>query len=457
MSELVIFGLFIQACALVLLFARLRQGWFRYLGAIFILMAVFYHGVSEIFAALFPEVDSYRSLFGPAYADQFILLVSTAILAFTVAYCCAIGRKRQVSPAADPHAVAVTASIFDYRVLLLVTGPLLVLTLGGQGYASNGGLNSGTGVGTVLGLTEQFFILGVMLSGLGLIIRFGQRWFLPVLGAQSLLLALVGERRAILVGAVMLVCALARMGLKIRRRQAYACVALLLVIAWAVTAARGAEGRYASTSGASVRLTFLTTGVSHLFSASTGEEIVYTLGYRLDGDSYGAMSLEALASGSSPVGLTPLKNDVLLAIPSFLYPQKDQSNVADRSEKLYVEENLPIPELQTSPGVYIDILPTQLGGLTGILGPVDMICAAFILGLAFAALDRWLARRLGPMRMLIFLGFLYSVLDYEGSWDTYTTTARGIFLLIIFLAPIVALKQYAQDLRQRTFSSAKEG
>ncbi len=93
--------------------------------------------------------------------------------------------------------------------------------------------------------------------------------------------------------------------------------------------------------GHPVRLSFITTGMTHLFSVSTGEELAYTFGYRVDGDSYGAMSLQALDNGSAPVGITPLKNDLLLAIPSFLEPTKDQSNIENRSDKLYVEENLP--------------------------------------------------------------------------------------------------------------------
>jgi hypothetical protein len=230
----------------------------------------------------------------------------------------------------------------------------------------------------------------------------------------------------------------------------------LILFAWTITAARGAEGRYATTSGTGLRLTFLTTGVRSLFSPSTGQELYYTLGYRLDGNSYGAMSLQALDSGSSPVGLTPLKNDLLLAIPSFLNPNKDSTNPADRSEKLYVEEHLPIPELQTSAGQYLDILPTQLGSLTGILGPTGLLFAAFFLGLAFAVLDRWLHHNLGPVRVLIFLGVLYCVLDYEGSWDTYTTTLRGIVVLVVLVGGLLGIRRLTRgDTRQTVVPSGR--
>jgi hypothetical protein len=453
MSELVVLGLLIQLVALVLLFNRLGGTWFRHLGAIFILIAVLYHGVSEIFISLFPSQDTYRTLFEPKYVGQFVLLISVAILVFTIAYVWAIGARPGPFLPADTPGAALTKRVFDYRIMFLITAPLLILTLGGQGFDSGGGLTGGGSVGTTLGLTEQYFVLGIVLSGFGFVMRFGDRWTVPVLVVQSMILALLAERLIILTGALMLIYALSRVGTKLNRTHFAVGFVLLLLFAWAITAARGAEGRYAQSSGASVRLSFITTGMSHLFSSSTGAEIAYTLGYRLDGDSYGAMSLQALDNGSSPVGVTPLKNDLLLAVPSFLDPTKDQSNIEDRSEKQYVEENLPIPELQTSPGVYTDILPTQLGGLTGILGPVGVLFAALLLGLGFAALDRWLRRGAGPGRMLIALGVLYSVLDYEGSWDTYTTTARGILLLIALLVPILAVRRAAQTAFRRSYSA----
>jgi hypothetical protein len=444
MSEFVVLGLLIQVIALGLLFAKLGRTWHRHLGAIFILMAVLYHGVSEISIACFPNRDPYRSLFDPKYLGQFVLLISVAILVFTIAYVWAIGKRRGPALPTDRLDAALTKRIFDYRLMILITAPLLILSLGGQGYMSNGGLQGGAGVGAMLGLTQQFFSLGVVLSGFGLVMRFGRRWIVRVVVVQSFILALMGQRMPILIAAVVLIYALSRLGMEPERRGVVFGLVLLILFAWVITAARGAEGRYNASSGTSTRLTFLTTGFSNLFSSSTGQEMAATLAYRLDGNSYGAISLEVLDNGSSPVGLTPLKNDVLLAIPSFLNPNKDRTPVEDRDEKLYVERNLPIPELATSASSQIDILPTQLGGLTGILGPIGLIFASLVLGLAFAALDRWLRRGMGPVRMLVSLGMLYCVLDYEGSWDTYTTTARGILLLLALMGSILGIRQLAQ-------------
>lgn len=432
-------GLLIQFLALLILFARLGRSWFRHLGAIFIAMAILYHGVGEILIALFPGEDPYRSLFDISFVGQFVLIVSVAILLFTVVYVWVLGEKTKAPIPPDGPAGAITKRVFNYRLMALVTFPLLLLTLSGNGYGSNGGIQGG-GVGTTVGLSQQFFILGSVLTGFGLVIRFGRRWLLPVVLIQSGVLALTGERLPIVFGVVMLIFALAEFGIKPKRRDVVIGLTVLLLFGWALTAARGVEGRFSTTSGTSLRLSFLSTGVENLFSSTTWQQLAFTLGYRLDGNSYGAMELQALRSGGSPVGVTPLKNDILLAVPSFLNPNKDSGDIGSRVEKIYVEEHLPIPELLIGDtGTYGDILPTQLGGLLGILGEGGMLAGALFLGLMFALFDRWLHRNLGPVRVLLSLGALYCILDYEGSWDTWTTTMRGIIILVVLIGGLLGV------------------
>jgi hypothetical protein len=434
-----ILGLLIQFLALLILFSKLGRTWFRHLGAIFILMAILYHGVGEILISIFPGDNPYRPLFDTSFVGPFVLIVSTAILLFTIAYVFALGQRTKAPIPPDSPEAAITKRVFNYKLMALVTLPLLLLTLSGQGYGSNGGIQ-GTGVGTILGLSQQFFILGLVLAGFGFVMHFGSRWILSVALVESVFLALTGQRLVIVFGVLMLIFALAEFGVKPKRREVVIGLTVLLLFAWAITAARGVEGKFNTTSGTSVRLSFLTTGMENLFSSTTWHQLAFTLGYRLDGNSYGAMELQALRSGANRVGLTPLKNDVLLAIPSFLNPNKDSGDIGNRNEKLYVVEHLPIPELLVGDtGTYRDILPTQLGGLLGILGEGGMLAAALFLGYMFAMLDRWRHRNLGPVRMLLSLGALYCVLDYEGSWDTWTITLRGIMLLVVLVGGLLGV------------------
>ncbi len=444
MSTLIVLGLVIQAIAICLIFARLGRTWPRHIGAIFVVIAVLYHGVGEIFMALFPGQDPYRPLIQPRYVDRFVVLISVGILLFAIAYVSAIGRRPSVRPSPQGSDALLTIRLFNWRLMLLITIPLLVLTVGGQGYLSNGGVRGTGGVASTIGFVQQFFIIAIVLSAFGLVMRFGQRWILPVLAAQSLAMALVGERAVLIFGAVMLLYVLSKFGARLGHREMAVGFAVLLIFAWVITSARAAEGRFNTTAASSLRLNFIADGLSNLTSTATRHEIAFTFGYRLDGNSFGALEVQALENGSSPVGLAPLKNDLLVAVPSFLNPNKDSSDIGTRVEKDYVAEHLPLTELIV-PGGFLDILPTQLGGLTGIIGVQLMLLVSILLGLAFAAIDLWLRRGLGPIRTLISLGLLYCVLDYEGSWDTYTTTARGIVLLVIIIGALLGIRHLAGE------------
>src|ERR1039458_8754153 len=231
MSEFVVLGLLIQVVAVGLLFAKLGRTWFRHLGAIFILMAVLYHGVSEILFALYPSGDTDRLLVDPKYVGQFVLLISVAILVFTIAYVWAIGKRPGPVPPIDTPDATLTKRTFDYRLMLLITAPLLILTFRGQGYGSNGGLPAGASVGVTLGLTQQFLLLGLVLSGFALVMRYGRRWILHVLVAQSIILGLVDQRATPVFVAVMLIYVLSRLGIRLRRRDLVFGLALLILVA----------------------------------------------------------------------------------------------------------------------------------------------------------------------------------------------------------------------------------
>jgi len=445
-SDESVIGLMIQAVALTVIFARLGRDWHRHVGAIFVVAAVIYSGVGEVFVNVFSGEDPYRPLFDNSYVGTYVLLVSFAILIFAVVYCAAVGSRIKAAPrllTTDPDAL-LSERFYDYRLMIIITIPLIFLTISGQGYGANGAVQ-GVGVGVTLGLSQQFFVIGLVLTSFGLIVRFGSGKIIVVLLGQSLLLSLVGERLVVVVGALMLLYLLSRFGIRLDRRSIVLGSVVLVLLTWGITSARAAEGRFNTTANSTrseLRLSFLENGFKNLFAESTRHDIAFTLGYRLDGNSYGAMELQALDSGAAPVGVTPLHNDVFLALPSFLDPKKDTIPLQDRIEKNYVEAHLPIPELEISsaPVTYLDILPTQLGSLVGEIGQRGMLLAAAVLGLLFALFDRWLRGGLGPARTILSLGFVYCVLDYEGSWDTWTTTLRGIIVLLIPIGALLALR-----------------
>lgn len=424
-------GLCLQAAALLILFYRLRREWFTHVGAWFVLLAVAYHGLNEVFLWWFPGYDPYRLLVTPDYVGQFVIWVSVAILLFSVAYVVTVGRRSiSTSGAETTIQLRRTTRFFDWRVMSIAALPLLVLTLGGQGYLSNIDVSTQS-PGVAVGLSNQFFLLAVVLASFGLVSRFGTRALLPVLAAQSLLVASTGERLGILVTAAMLLYALARFGVRMNRRQLIVGVVLSAMLTLVITSARATEEPFLSTADSSIRIQYLVAGLRNIGSPAALELLANNVGYRLDGNSFGAMELEALARGASTLGLAPLQNDVALAVPSFLNPNKDNSDITTRVEKDYAAAHLGLLGLEVAPGTWLDILPTQLGDLMGFWGPWGMLVASLVLGALFGLADRWLAGGVGPSRILVGLGLMYCALFYETSWDIYTVTFRGVILLLL--------------------------
>ena len=441
---LIVTGLLIQATALVLLFCRLKRTWLSHIGAIFIVIAVSYHGVNEILLWAFPGHDIYRAWFSPEYLGEFVIWISLAILLCTVTYLWALGRHdTQVTPHATNADLRRITRFFDWKVMLLVAAPLVVLSVNGQGYLSNGSPQGTSGVGVSAGLAQQFLLFALVLAGFGFVIRFGSRWMLPVLLIECGVVALLGQRAVVIWAGALTLYAFGRFGMRFTRRGLLVGIVILSVMALGITSARAEEGRFSTPSGGATRAQFLATGFAHIASAQTMHELAQDLGHRLDGNSFGAMELAAFASGQPHLGLTPLKNDVLLAIPSFLNPNKDSTDIGTRQEQIYAEEHLGLVRFQVAPTVWNNSLPTQLGITVGYFGPWGMLLAALLFGFAFGRADRWLRRGFEPARLLVGLGLLYCVMDYEGSLDTYTVTFRGILLLLMVVWAVKGMRVIA--------------
>ncbi len=440
MDGAMVLGLLLQGSALVLLFWRLRRDWVTHIGAVFIVLAVLYHGVNEIILGLFSGYDPYRPLVEPkTYVGLFVLWISVAILLFTIAYLAALGRKPTPIPRGDTERqLAQSVRFFDWRIMIVAAIPLMAVSLGGQ--VSSALISAPqSGSTAAVGLANQYFLLALVLASFGIVTRFGRRWLVPILIVQSLLVSAIAQRAVILFAAALLLYALARVGTRLKRRQLTFFAGVAVILTLVITSARASEGRLATTSGDSLRLQFLVAGLGQIGSPAAWHQVAIDLGYRFDGNSFGALELEALDRGLSPLGTTPLQNDVLLAVPSFLNPNKDSSDVGTRVEKVYAEQHLGLSEFQIAPGEWLDILPTQLGVITGYWGPWGILGAATLLGFLFGRADRWLLRSVSPVRLLLALGLLYCALDYEGSWETYTVTFRGILLLLLVVYVVKAV------------------
>jgi hypothetical protein len=436
-------GLIFQALSLLLLVYRLRMRWITHTGVWFLLNAILFHGLGEVFVLLFPQGNPYRTLVSPVYVDDFVLLISIAILLATMVYLATLGPPRsQRGPEEMNSALRSISNLFDWRVLLLITVPLLILTVRGQAYVNQVNPNALSTTRTPFnlgaGLLYQYIFLAVILSAFALVARFGRAWSLPVLIVQAGIFALTGGRFAMIQAGAPLVYAFYCYGIRFRKRQLALAFIFLAIAALAITGSRAITGRQAFAAGTTTtsRITALFTGLQSVGTPGAIQQLTDTLGYHFDGDSFGAMELAALHAGSAPLGLASLGHDFLLAVPHYLDPTKDITAPEYRSEKLWAEENLPLTSLEEPSGQYQDILPTQMGLTIGYFGPLGLMAFAALFGFAYGRADRWLHRGLGVGRLLVGIGLVYVAMLYPDDLSMYPLVARGLIVVLLVVGAI---------------------
>jgi hypothetical protein len=259
MTVLMWLALVLQSCSVAMLRLGLGKAWLRRPGTLLVLASVVYDGLSQVLVA-FPSIaqwDMYRNGIQPGFIAEADLIMSAGMLAFTVAYLMT-WRPRRQAPAAAGDA-GLVARVLDWRLLALACLPLAVLTYEGRGY--NGAAMPGASSPSI---ADTFFVILVILTAFAFLLRHGERWFVPVLAAQSLLLAAAGERGMVITGAIALTVLLCWCGLRPRRSHLHAAVALTLLAVLAITGLRAEQGRsvFWSDSGLGTRAKALGDGLS---------------------------------------------------------------------------------------------------------------------------------------------------------------------------------------------------
>jgi hypothetical protein len=163
---------------------------------------------------------------------------------------------------------------------------LAVLTYEGRGF-TNAGPSIGNGVSLSASLASGFFVILVALTALSLILKYGTRLFLPVLTAQSLLLAAAGERSPVFLDAITLIQLLAHAGYRLPRLQALAAVSLTVLTVLALTEARAAQGRalYTQDSSLGARIARLASALTD-DTGGQGPGLIAQDADRLDGTDF---------------------------------------------------------------------------------------------------------------------------------------------------------------------------
>ncbi len=424
------FSLLLQVTAVIIVLRGVRGQVFRHPGALLIIVAVIYDGVDEFANRLIrPGPERYGLTI--AEVDRWMWFVGPGILLLAVSYLATLRPSTLAHHRSSPSAMGAIIRTLDWRVLAALTAPLYLYSVFGALHTLRGA-SSATYLQS--GLTAQFMLPCLVLLSFSLVMRFGTRLILPVLLAQSLLLLLLGERIPIVAALVMLLFALQISGIRLSGRQVRLLVAGAMIAMLAITLSRSVAGRtnFATNAGPTQRLHALEVGLLHpgyMFKSVRSQYV-----YRLDGNDFASFTLAGISKGIPPVGITPLINNITLAIPSFLDPAKDSSPLATRSTEALYEPRYEMPPMNR--------LPTLLGTLLGYFGPFWFEFLCILLGVFFGLADRWVQRPTAA-RIVLGIGLVLCVMLYEQSPAVYPLTFRGVLVILALVKAAELARQIA--------------
>jgi hypothetical protein len=424
-------ALLLQAAGVLLLRHRLGKTWLRHPVTLLFLASMLDQGVSPVFLA-FPQIgqwDTYRQGISNGYIYEADVILSAAMLVLVIAYL--LARPERASMEVSYDALERVNRNLDWRWLAAASAPLAILTYEGRGY--NGGSAEGAGTGLGTDLAAAFFLLLIVLAAYAFIVQNGPRWFLPVLGAQSLLLAAAGERTPVAADAIGLVVLLAVSGVRVGRMQAATAIVLTIVVGLAITGSRVSEGRqiYYQNSGAVQRVVALQRGFSALggqaSSGGSGPDLAGQLAIRMDAPDFAGAILQALALGQPRLGTGFVAESMLEVVPSSLWPSK--LNYAAVGSPQQVEINdfglQQVNWIPGLPGMYIGFLTVPwLLALMALLG--------FLAGWG----ERWLLASCTPSRLVWLAAAVLAAAEYEAGLPAMLLSLRAA-LVVVAIMPLV--------------------
>jgi hypothetical protein len=385
-------ALLTEAATIALLRCGLGKTWLRRPVTILVLASAATQGLPGVLLT-FPSVaasDIYRSGVAPGFEDDATLLLSAAMLAFTVAYLATRPGHLPQDGAAEPLRMP------DWRLCALACAPLTVLTYEGRG--SNTLLQTGGGAPLATSLASEFLVILMVLGTAGFVLRHG--FFLLALLVQSVLLAAAGERTPVLAAAVALIVLLCRASRRPRTRDLHVATALIVLAVLAISGLRTVQGRsvfYRDTS-LQTRLSALGTGVAALQVQNvSGQPVSLPLptqvAIRLDDDAFTGAILQGEHLGAPRLNAAYAPQSLLLAVPSGLWPSK-LGAVPDPA--VIETDAFGLPPVNFLPG---------LAGLYAGFLPMPWLCALLAgLGVLAGWGERWLLRRRTPSRMALLAG-----------------------------------------------------
>lgn len=412
-------ALLLQVSSLLLLRQQLFGTWLQRPFSLMVIAATVYHGVSEVMM-LVPSIakaNVYRSGITQDDAHLAALCISGGIFIATLSYLVALGDKgRHSRPKLENLPAALQA--LDWRLLLAALIPLAAATYAGGGYASGEVLDT-RNQGTLQVLASQFFLIVFVLTTFAFVARFGQKWTLPALGVQSVLMAAAGQRLEIIVGAITVCVLLNIIGHRPKARQllAAATVGTLLILAIGTVRATAGREVFYSNTGISERVEAVTSALlQDGIQTNTGESYIAQAAARLDSNELGGYVIRGLESGTKPLGWPAATKTLEVVVPSVVNPNK-----LAESGTVYSAKNQIRDHYERSS---VDTLPGHFGLYLGFLGPWGLLVLLGGVGVMFAIAERWLFQRVTAARLVWLTLLLLGVLFYEKGFTSLLTLLR---------------------------------
>ena len=422
MNATLILGLVLQALAVLIVLAYVQSRWLASCGALFVTVAFFYHGLSEIIQRVFHGQNWYRDLVSQNVVDVWTVLAGGALLCFAVGYSLTrhgLGRRHRTAR------TLLVSEIPGWRVILVlsVVSQLVVLSRQDLGY-------------WIMSFAGYLAGLLMVLGCAGLVLRKGPAFVLPTVIGSSLFLAMGGARAAVVLNFVMLVSVLKRLRMPVRLLRLAMLGALVVAVVILISAARVSSGRLdhqVENPALADRLRWLSSGAQ---AAGAGRqrlvELAEDFSYRFDGNAFPALVLEDLRSRQTTPGLTSFWQNFVLMIPSALMPGK----VMQDPRMLY-EENYSITFFRLPED--IDYLPMTLGILFTYHAVPGLMLYTLVLGVIYGLVDHVAMRPRSIVALLMGMTFSWAALGMEQGVTVYFGTIRTvvIYLFVVWAVWLV--------------------
>lgn len=278
------------------------------------------------------------------------------------------------------------------------------------------------------GLSGEYVLITTVLTAVTFLIQMRGRFLTTVLIVQAALTSLMGQRFYVLVSTLMVLSVLSRYRIAIGIRRAALALSAAAFLIVSISSARAIWGRAYLHSDPEKRITALSSGATGVVRDRVGfQDIAADFVYRIDGNAFPAIVYGRLHKGLEPAGLEPLANDLFLAVPQFMNPQKLSTSLETRNEKFYLMVHFLIEE-------EVDFLPTTLGVVYACFGGILLLAGSILWGVALSWLDIWLASKLTTFTLIASLGLILCAILMEQGLAMYPLEFRGLLVLYILVA-----------------------